>query len=621
MAIMIKTFGWIIAYAPDSVLLFFIKIISGLFFIFPSRRKYLLQSNLRYAIPDWSDSKIKKISRESFARTIEMGLFAMAYPFFSNERKRRSVYIPKETDDQLELLKKSGKPVLFLLPHLSLFETLAISPFFKPSAPFKLGAIFRPNRNKKIDHWIDQSRQRAGVVTFSRKEGLLKAKKFLKEGNWLVVLFDQNAGNQGVLDLFLDRLVSYTSLPNSLCKATNAAPIFAFPKRTGFFQTELTLQSLSQDCEGGVSADAHLKLQNIIRNSNNGLPEWLWSHGKWKIHSRVESRYQWIVKRQGLIANRSIERRTNFFVRMPNWLGDVIMALPVLIAIRQGRPDVRFTLVCKKQFVPLLKLFGLSEEYIALPKPSIHYFYDFWKKIKILPENYLLFTNFLKGDIEAFMTRCPQRFGLLLPGRCRPLLTNAFNFIDSSENGTDPIHQTLMWEQMARHFGLKIQVSRQPLILKNIKRQNLKIGIVPGSSNSPQKRWAPENWVLLIKQLSAVKKDLVFHLYGTSQDAEITSRISSSLCSSNVCDHAGRTELSDLAEELASCCLVIGNDTGSMHLANMVGTPVVVLFGPTNLTRTKPFFNPTQLLIKSPDPKNINSLQPEIVYQEIISIM
>ena len=204
------------------------------------------------------------------------------------------------------------------------------------------------------------------------------------------MLFDQNAGNQGVLDLFLERLVSYTSLPNSLCKATNAAPVFAFPKRTGFFQTELTLQSLSPDCEGGVSADAHLKLQNIIRNSNNGLPEWLWSHGKWKIHSRVESRYQWIVKRQGLIANRSIERRTNF-VRMPNWLGDVIMALPVLIAIRQGRPDVRFTLVCKKQFVPLFKLFGLSEEYIELPKPQFITSMIFGKKLNF----FLRITCFL----------------------------------------------------------------------------------------------------------------------------------------------------------------------------------------------------------------------------------
>ena len=51
------------------------------------------------------------------------------------------------------------------------------------------------------------------------------------------------------------------------------------------------------------------------------------------------------------------------------------------------------------------------------------------------------------------------------------------------------------------------------------------------------------------------------------------------------------TELSELAEELASCCLVIGNDTGSMHLANMVGTEVFVLFGPTNSIKTKPFFD------------------------------
>ena len=49
MAIMIKTFGWIIAYAPDSVLLFFIKIISGLFFIFPSRQSTYL--NLIFDMP------------------------------------------------------------------------------------------------------------------------------------------------------------------------------------------------------------------------------------------------------------------------------------------------------------------------------------------------------------------------------------------------------------------------------------------------------------------------------------------------------------------------------------------------------------------------------------------
>ena len=86
------------------------------------------------------------------------------------------------------------------------------------------------------------------------------------------------------------------------------------------------------------------------------------------------------------------------------------------------------------------------------------------------------------------------------------------------------------------------------------------------------KRWAPENWILLLKQLSTNDDRLVFHLYGTNQDKIITDEVSSCFDFASVHDHAGKTDLSELAEELASCRLVIGNDTGSMHLANMLGT-------------------------------------------------
>jgi ADP-heptose:LPS heptosyltransferase len=54
----------------------------------------------------------------------------------------------------------------------------------------------------------------------------------------------------------------------------------------------------------------------------------------------------------------------------------------------------------------------------------------------------------------------------------------------------------------------------------------------------------------------------------------------------------------ELGKELAACCLVVGNDTGGMHLANAVGTPVAVLFGPTNLLVTGPFFEGSKLFIQ-----------------------
>ena len=300
----------------------------------------------------------------------------------SQDRKRGTVLYNEIVEKKLKELRDSSKGVLFLLPHVALFEALVTSPYFRPQKKRKLGAIFRPNKNPRIDKWIDGSRTSNGLITFSRKEGLLKAKTFLKDGNWLVLLFDQNAGDRGVLDLFLGRLVSYTPLPISLQKATKASPVFVLPQRIGFFKTKLSLSSLSNEMDGGCAADAHLKLEETIRSHADGFPEWLWCHGKWKIHSRVESRYRMIVKRKHLISKKKIARKTPFFVRMPNWLGDVIMAIPVLQAVRAGRPDVKFTLVCKSQFIPLLKKFSMGEEFISLPEEGIGYFGDFRKLFK-----------------------------------------------------------------------------------------------------------------------------------------------------------------------------------------------------------------------------------------------
>tara|TARA_A100001015_G_scaffold7790_1_gene9642 strand:- start:473 stop:2146 length:1674 start_codon:yes stop_codon:yes gene_type:complete len=550
------------------------------------------------------------------ARTLEMGFFSLIYPFMSQDRKRGTVLYNEIVEKKLKELRDSSKGVLFLLPHVALFEALVTSPYFRPQKKRKLGAIFRPNKNPRIDKWIDGSRTSNGLITFSRKEGLLKAKTFLKDGNWLVLLFDQNAGDRGVLDLFLGRLVSYTPLPISLQKATKASPVFVLPQRIGFFKTKLSLSSLSNEMDGGCAADAHLKLEETIRSHADGFPEWLWCHGKWKIHSRVESRYRMIVKRKHLISKKKIARKTPFCVRMPNWLGDVIMAIPVLQAIRAGRPDVRFTLVCKSQFIPLLKKFSMGEEFISLPEEGIGYFGDFRKLFKYKPENYLLFTNSLRGDVEACLTGCAQRFGIKLGGRPRPLLTNYFDPHFQNDNNSNEVHQTELWEQMARHFGLRETVSKEPFLLSKIRRQKMKIGFIPGSSNSPEKRWSSANWVSLIERLISVNCRFTFHLYGTSQDNDITSKISSILCSPRVKNNAGVTDLFELADELASCALVIGNDTGSIHLANMVGTPVVVLFGPTNSIKTKPFFKSGCTILHSTT-NDINDLDVDDVMHEI----
>ena len=146
-------------------------------------------------------------------------------------------------------------------------------------------------------------------------------------------------GDRGILDLFFDRPISYTTLPNSLIRSTGAVPVFVYPKRTRFFQSKLEIFDIKHDKESSVATISHRLLESILKADDEGCPEWLWSHGKWKIHARVESRYQLLNKRKQLIAGKTLLRRTNFFIRMPNWLGDIVMAIPILLAIRKGRPD------------------------------------------------------------------------------------------------------------------------------------------------------------------------------------------------------------------------------------------------------------------------------------------
>ena len=132
MVLGIKILGYIFARLDTTLLEQIVSLLAKLFFVFPSARKEILLSNLRYAFPNWSESKIQRTARVSAARMLEMGFFSLTYPFMNKERWGHSVYFPENTEMKLSDLRKSKKPVLFLLPHFALFETLATTPNFRP---------------------------------------------------------------------------------------------------------------------------------------------------------------------------------------------------------------------------------------------------------------------------------------------------------------------------------------------------------------------------------------------------------------------------------------------------------------------------------------------------------
>jgi heptosyltransferase II len=598
-AISIKILGFLLARMHTSFIEAVANFLGFAFIKVPSRRRRMLITNLSCAFPDWSKGKIMKAAQESASRMVEMGFFSLAYPFFPFARRCRTILYSNEAEAKIKELRRSNMPVIFLLPHLSLFETIATSPFFRPQGSRTLGAIYRPNRNQALDGQINRARTSTGLVTFSRKEGLLKAKKHLAEGNWLVILFDQNAGDRGILGLFFDRLISYTNLPSLLCKSSGALPVLAFPRRASLFKTKIELTDIICKTPGDVSLRAHEMLEDRIINDPDGLPEWLWSHGKWKVQARPESRFKISIKRDHLIDRDNLPRKTSFCIRVPNWLGDLIMCLPLIEALRKGRPDARITLVSKAQFIPLLKRFEIADDFISLPtSKGLSYFIDFRKRFRCFAECYLLFTNSLRGDMEALLSGSPQRFGLVLPGRKRPLLTHCFDVGKCGGSVLTNLHQTRLWEKMMARFGLLEKVQNNPYELAGVKRDSHKIGIIAGASNNPAKCWPVVSWVNLIYALLGKFPDLKFTLYGTSGDLPVSNEIASRFDSGQIVNMTGMTNLNELASELADCGLVIGNDTGGMHLANAVGSTVAVLFGPTNPVSTGPFFDSTQRCIQ-----------------------
>jgi ADP-heptose:LPS heptosyltransferase len=119
------------------------------------------------------------------------------------------------------------------------------------------------------------------------------------------------------------------------------------------------------------------------------------------------------------------------------------------------------------------------------------------------------------------------------------------------------------------------------------------IGLIPGSENTPEKRWPVGHWRALIEALPAES----FTIFGTPNDSPIGDAVAAGFSSARVANRVGQTDLPAFAEHLSRCRALVTNDTGGMHLANALGTPLIALFGPTNPIRTGPIFSgPTKIL-------------------------
>jgi heptosyltransferase-2 len=188
-------------------------------------------------------------------------------------------------------------------------------------------------------------------------------------------------------------------------------------------------------------------------------------------------------------------------------------------------------------------------------------------------------------------------------------------------------HQTRVWEGLLRNFGLKEETDLSALPRlegpKGKSIEKIRIGLAPGSNNTPSKRWPVESWIVICENLISESqgKEITLELFGTNQDKSLCASIKHSLPSSLCIDHAGKTSLVELMNHFRQLDVLICNDSGAMHLANAAGTPVVAIFGPTDPSITGPIYESTFIIIQSETANAMEGIDPMTVVKEALQVI
>lgn len=570
-------------------------------------RRRITLKNLHHAFPEESEQWRRQVYYEACARLVEMTLFLPASLYFSQKRLDQVLEVDDQTRACAERYAsgdRQGRPVVVLLPHMTMTEAASLMPHYLPGLP-TMHVVFRPLNQPKVNLWLKGARARFGAIQLSRRVGYNDAMAALRRGEGVALLFDQDASHRGATSLFMGRVASLTDLPGLMALRFDADVYLMLVERTHFWQAKLSLRELPK-CETSteVGIRAHNLLEQYLRRNCHTAADWLWLHNRWDHQNAPHKRFNLSTKRMEIAQTNVINgdaetpRRTRLWIRMPNWLGDIVMALPVLRAIRKARPDFAITLIGKAAFQPLFDRLDVGEDFIPIPNKGLGYFKYFYQLRRDYPDTYLLFTNSTRSDLEAFLTRCPQRFGMVRPGKTRRLLTKTY-CLPSTVDETQQ-HQSYVWQRMMESYGLLEPLDTSPLGC-NTPTGRPQVAMICGTENAPEKRWPIDHWRSLVGQLLDAVPEVQILLYGTSADRAIACQVADGFTAEVIHNLAGKTDLAQFCDGLQKCHVVVCNDTGGMHLANMMGTPVVAVFGPTNPVRTGPIFDAPKHILQPDD--------------------
>ena len=294
------------------------------------------------------------------------------------------------------------------------------------------------------------------------------------------------------------------------------------------------------------------------------------------------------------------------FILKPSSLGDVIQALPVLRSLKAHLPASSIYWWIDSHLAPLLEgdpdldgLVRFDRRRWAAPRN----WGELWRSLqwtRAQAFDWVIDLQCLaRSGAFAWLTNGQLTVGLDEPregargfydliARRQSFHTHAVDwYLEVLPLLGVPANRTRAWlparPAVADGLREKWPVSRGPWV-----------ALVPGA-RWLNKRWPAEYFAELLRQLSAKQPDLNFAVLGGADDAHLGRAISGAV-PARCLDLTGKLSLPEMIEWIRLCRLLVTNDTGPMHVAAAVATPVVALFGPTEPTRTGPYGQIDQVL-------------------------
>lgn len=288
-------------------------------------------------------------------------------------------------------------------------------------------------------------------------------------------------------------------------------------------------------------------------------------------------------------------------IRMPNWIGDLVMATPILADLRKTFKEAHITAMCKSPTSQLLEHDPHIDELFSFHKTSGFRHHSEKRDIvqKIRDGKYdlgILLTNSFSSAWWFWQGGVKQRVGYRGQWR-RFLLTQALplpeklttqHLVISYKMLLEPLQISLSDSKPTLYLENKeVDEAREHLAKKGVTKDHIIVGINPGAAYGSAKCWLPERFRDVTQKLLEDPSIIIVY-FGDQNTTPLIKDICQNL-PERVINLAGATSLRELASFIKLCDILLTNDSGPMHIAAALKTPLVALFGSTNEITTGPY--------------------------------